>query len=119
MAARVGELNKRVTLQHLVAASPDQFASGEPDMVWANLLDPPEVYAAVEPLPAGNATESMSADQLQFKSNVRVTIRYRDGIDRTMRVLFKGKIYNIGEVTNVKEGGVYLELMCTEGVNEG
>jgi SPP1 family predicted phage head-tail adaptor len=116
MVARVGQLNKRVTLQQLVAASPDQFASGEPDETWADFAT---LYAAVEPLPAGSAKEGVIADQMQFSSSVRVTIRYLDGVHRAMRVLFKSKIYNIGEVVNVNEGGVFLELMCTEGVNEG
>jgi len=41
MATKVPKLDKRVTVQHLVAASPDQFQSGEPDKVWADLLSPP------------------------------------------------------------------------------
>jgi len=48
-----------------------------------------------------------------------IVIRYRNDIDTTMRVVYKGKNYNIDHVVNWKEQNIETHLFCTlieEGV---
>jgi SPP1 family predicted phage head-tail adaptor len=114
---RVGKLNKRVTLQRIAAVSPPQYGSGEPDVAWEDVVSG-GLYAMVDPVAAAKK-EYIAADQLQGDSDVVITIRYLDGIDRTMRVLFRDKKYNINTIVDPEEEQEFLELYCSEGVNDG
>lgn len=50
----------------------------------------------------------------------RITIRFRPGVTRMNRILFRGGIYNIeGVLPDPKSGREYLTLPCSEGVNDG
>jgi SPP1 family predicted phage head-tail adaptor len=112
---RLGKFNKRVTLQRIAAVSPPQYGSGEPDVAWENVAN---LYAIVEPGVARNK-EFVAADQIQGDTQTMITIRYMDGVDRTMRVLFRDKKYNIADIIDPSEEQEFLELYCTEGANDG
>ncbi|HDG7399279.1 phage head closure protein, partial [Klebsiella pneumoniae] len=50
----------------------------------------------------------------------RITIRYREGVTRKHRILFRGRIYNIeGVLPDPRSGREYLTLPCSEGANDG
>jgi SPP1 family predicted phage head-tail adaptor len=50
----------------------------------------------------------------------RITIRYRENINATMRVVHKGKAYNIeGVLPDPDSGMEYLTLPVSEGVSDG
>lgn len=97
----------------------EQFAehvnsSGERDRYWEPVAT---VWAAVEPM---SAREFTAAQQIQSKVTTRITIRYRDGITAAMRIVHRGKYYNIQGVLSDKDSGIeYLTLPCSEGTNEG
>ena len=109
---RSGKLRHRITLQNV---QPVQDATtGEVSDEWADLAT---VWAAVEPL---SVREFTAAQAVQSKVTTMIIIRYRQGVDASMRILFDGKTYNIeGVLADKKSGKEYLTLPCSEGVNNG
>lgn len=110
---RAGKLRHRVTIQQRTAASPTNYPSGEKDASWTTYLT---VWASVEPL---SGRELFAAQQVTSDVNVRIRMRYRDGVTAKMRVSFNSKIYDIVAVINREERNVELELLCTEGASHG
>ncbi len=52
----------------------------------------------------------------QGEVTTRITIRYREGVTRKHRILFRGRIYNIeGVLPDPRSGREYLTLPCSEG----
>jgi SPP1 family predicted phage head-tail adaptor len=47
---------------------------------------------------------------------VKFTIRYLEGVDTTMRILFTGKQYNITAIDNIKYQNRYMEIKALEVV---
>lgn len=75
------------------------------------------VWASVEPL---SAREFIAAQAGQSEVTARIVIRHREGIDATMRILHRGRVYNIeGVLADPKSGRHYLTLPVSEGVNDG
>src|SRR5690606_36164045 len=111
MAVAAGPLRHRVTLQERQLT---QDSYGSPVTEW---VDVATLWAAVEPL---SAREFIAAQAQQSQVTARIRIRYRPGVNGQMRILHRGKFYNIAGVLADKESGLeYLTLPVTEGVNEG
>jgi SPP1 family predicted phage head-tail adaptor len=109
---RAGDLRHRVELQRPVFSQDP--VTGEMTPAWVEVA---KIYAGVEPL---SARDFIAASATQSKISVRVIIRHRPGVDSTMRILHRSKIYNIeGVLTDSKSGLEYLTLPCSEGVNDG
>ena len=108
-----GKLRHRIALQSLTAGSPQQTGSGMPDESWATVVT---VSASVEPL---NGRELFAAQEHHSEVTTRVRIRYRSGITAKMRVSHGGTLYNIRDVIDPEKRHRELQLMCTDGVNEG
>ena len=112
-----GQLRHRVTIQQLAAGSPQQKASGEPDVTWTDVLS---CWASVEPL---RGRELFAAQEHHSEITTRILLRggstTREGITAAMRVSFGGKLYNILAVLNKQERGIEIELLCGEGLNNG
>lgn len=102
---KAGTLRHRVTLQRLVSA---QGASGDLAQSWADVTT---VYAAVEPL---SGREYWQAQQVAAETSIRVRIRYRQGVEPTMRVLYGSRILEILGIVDLEERHVELQLMCRE-----
>lgn len=109
-----GRLRHKVTIERLVAGSPQQFGTGEPDDAWTAYLS--DIWATVEPL---SGRELFAAQEHLAEVSTRVRLRYRDGITAQMRVVFEGRYYNVGAVIDRELRHRELELLCTEGANEG
>ena len=107
---RLGPLRHRITIQAR-AAGMDDF--GQESETWATVAT---VWASVEPL---SGRELLSAQQIQSDTSHRVRMRYRAGITTSHRVLFNLRPFNIRSVINRQELGEMLELLCTEGTNNG
>lgn len=110
---RIGKLRHRIALQALVAGSPQQKPTGEPDESWATFAT---VYGAIRPL---SGRELLAAQQVASLVDHEIEIRYRAGITAKMRALFEGVIYNIEAVLDPDLRHIRLILRCTTGVNEG
>ncbi len=106
-----GELDQRITVQS-PSASVD--ALGQRVESWANVAT---LWAKATPL---RGREFFAAGAMQSEATVRFTIRYRTGIDGTMRVLWRGVAHAmVAEPINVDGGNHTLELMCASGVRDG
>lgn len=100
------EIQKRTPVQ--------DSSTGEITHAWTKLA---ATWASVEPL---SAREFIAAQAGQSQITARIVIRYRDDVDATMRILFRGKIYNIhGVLPDADSGLEYLTLPVSEGVNDG
>lgn len=107
-----GKLRHRVTIQRLVAGSPQQKASGEPDRSWSTYLS---VSASIEPV---TGREPFLAQAIHAEVTHKIRIRYRTGITAEMRVVFRSRLFDIQAVLNWEERNTELLLLCKEGVNQ-
>lgn len=109
---RAGDLRHRVELQRPVFSQDP--VTGEMTPSWVVVA---EIYAAIESL---SARDFLAAAAAQSKVSARIVIRYRAGVDSTMRIVYRDKTYNIeGVLADPKSGLDYLTLPCSEGVNDG
>jgi SPP1 family predicted phage head-tail adaptor len=108
---RVGKLRHQVALQTRTETQDDD--TGVITQGWADLAT---VWARVEPL---SAREFIASQATQAKVTARVTIRYRDDVVPTMRLVHRGQTYNIEGVLPDKDSGLeYLTLACSSADNE-
>lgn len=112
MTLAAGRLQHRVTLQGQV--STQDPVTGEMVTTWQDLAD---LWAHVEPL---SVREFIQSGAGQTELSARITIRYRADVTSNMRLLHRGKIYNIEGALADKDSGLeYLTLPVSEGANEG
>ena len=71
------------------------------------------VKAFVETKPG---KEVVIADRLDASQVIRATIRYRDSVNETDRVIYKGKAHNIRSVSNIEGQDKWLLLDMERGV---
>lgn len=69
------------------------------------------LWAAVTNL---HGREYFAAAAVKAENTVKFTIRYTEGIDEGMRVLFKGKQYNISSIDNIKYANKFIEIKALE-----
>ncbi|MBW5800065.1 phage head closure protein [Halomonas elongata] len=109
---QAGKLRHRITLQRY--EDQKQGPSGELIGRW---IDVATVWASIEAL---SAREFIAAQSTQSEITVRITIRYRPGLDATMRAVHDGAIYNIhGVLPDPRSRRHYLTLPVSEGVTDG
>ncbi|KRD71660.1 head-tail adaptor protein [Lysobacter sp. Root96] len=107
-----GKLRHLVRIERQVTT---RDSSGISTKTW--VLVAPKVWASIEPL---SAREFVQSAATQAQVSTRITIRYRPGIQPSMRVIHGTQVYNIAGVLADKESGIeYLTLPCSEGVNDG
>ena len=109
---RAGSLRHRITIQR---SEPKQDPNtGAMTQAW---VDVATTWASIEPL---SARDFIAASAAQSEISARIVIRYRPGIDSTMRILEGGRIFNIkGVLPDANSGREYLTLPVSEGVNDG
>lgn len=82
---------------------------------WETVAD--RVAASIEYL---SVRDFIAAQSNQSAISARIVIRYREGLDSTMRILHKGKIYNMQQPLPDPNSGVeYLTIPVSEGANDG
>lgn len=88
-----------------------QGPDGELLQEWVTLAT---CWAAIEPL---SAREFIAASAEQSKVSARIVIRARDDIDASMRILHRGRYYNIEGILPDKDSGLeYITLPVSQGV---
>lgn len=110
---RAGNLRHRVTIQQLVAGSPNQNAGGEPEEAWSDVAT---VYGAIRPL---KGREFLSAQQTSSEVTGVIDMRYRAGITSKMRCMFGERLFDIVSVVDPDERHIRLELSVRELANDG
>lgn len=104
-----GKLRHRVQIQRPV---PEQdLQTGEPITDWQAVAD---TWADISPV---SGREFLAAGAEQSEVRAKITIRHRDGVDATMRVVYRGLYYAIHAVLpDADSGREHLTLMVAEGV---
>lgn len=69
------------------------------------------VWAGIEPL---RGREYFSAMSEHAEVTTRIRIRYREGIDRTMRVVYNDTVFEILHIIHPEYNHHELQLMCKE-----
>lgn len=100
---RAGDLRQRVTIQRRVE-TPNSF--GALERSWEDVAT---VWAAVEPL---QGREFFASKEMYSEVQYRVRMRYREGVEPTMRVLWNGLALDIKAVIDVEARHRELQLMC-------
>ena len=105
-----GALCRRITLQQR-SATLDSW--GQQVTTWSDLVT---AWASIEPL---EGRELVTAQALRAETTHKVTIRYRAGITTAMRIVYQGRIFNILSSLDDAMNHVMLQMLCSEGLNEG
>jgi len=90
-----------------------QDSYGAPVESWSEVA---ALWAAKEPL---SGREFFDAQQVFSENVTRFRIRYREGVDTTMRIAHGGRLYNIKSILDPEERHQELHLLCAEGVADG
>ena len=105
------DLTHRIRIEKQVKT---ENSRGEVIYTWALHAT---VWAQVSPMNATRGREMVAASQVQSEITTRFRIRYRGGIDETMRIIWKGTQYDIkapaGEVQGAR---TWIDLMAKAGV---
>ncbi|MEW8997903.1 MAG: phage head closure protein [Thermoanaerobacter sp.] len=96
-----GLLRHRITLQKfMVITDPDGFTTQQ----WQDVAT---VWAAIENL---HGREYWEAATVQAENTVKFTIRYRPDVTNDMRIVFRGQMYEITAIDNIKYRNEFLEI---------
>jgi SPP1 family predicted phage head-tail adaptor len=98
-----GRLRHRVDIQNYVEEYDELGQLIEDWLPFA------QVWAAVEPL---RGQEFIAAQALASVTTTRIRMRYIPGVVSSMRVVFRGRTYNIQSVIEVETRGREIQLMC-------
>lgn len=101
----IGELKHRITFQKLTATTNENGFEIED---WQ---DYKTVWAAITNL---HGREYFEAAAVKAENTVKFTIRYVPNIEPTMRIIFKGKQYNISSIDNIKYANIFIEIKALE-----
>lgn len=85
---RIGQLDRRIEIQEPTEA---RTATGGVETTWAAVA---RCWAGVSYPLTGNR-EAVEGDQSVATTRVQFTIRYRDGLDKKMRILYSGEYYDL------------------------
>ncbi|MEY5101246.1 MAG: hypothetical protein RJA36_3965 [Pseudomonadota bacterium] len=110
MPINAGDMRERITIQTR-ASGVDSL--GQESATWSTHIT---CWASVEPL---RGKEYFAAGQVQSSVDVRIRIRWREGIVPTMRVLWRGVAHDIVSVIEPRAGQEVLELMCSTAARDG
>lgn len=109
---RAGNLRHRITIEK--PGLTQDPVTGEMNPGWELVA---KVWAEKRPSSAREFKQSQAG---QSEITGEFQIRYREDVDATMRILHRGKIYNIeGALPDNKSGLEHLTLPYSEGVNDG
>jgi SPP1 family predicted phage head-tail adaptor len=113
-------LDKRILIQ-APAAGEDGY--GQPLEGWVDVFTEGDhkIYAGINPL---SARELFAAQAAQSETSHRITVRYREQFANptdvaTWRAVYRNRVFNITGAVNRNEGGRFVDLLCTEGLNDG
>lgn len=100
---RLGAMRERITIQAPTETLDDY---GEPIVEWTDIF-------TSEPASMRHTggTEVSRGEQVEANVKAVFTVRYRDGIDSTMRIVHEGRAYGILHVNPVQGGRRYIELL--------
>lgn len=105
MAGRIGALRHRLVLERAERAGD---GGGGANVTW---VEEATVWAAIRPLSGGEAFE---AGRRSGRHTHEITMRYRAGVDVSMRLRKGTRVFRILALEDVGERGRWLKALCEE-----
>jgi SPP1 family predicted phage head-tail adaptor len=97
-------MRERVTFQR---PTQTRSGSGETRLAWSEIAT---VWASVDGV---TARDIMQAQQAEVLATHKVIIRYRDDIDHTARMIYRGRTMELSSVID-RNNREYLEILAKE-----
>ena len=108
-AVASGKLCHKVQLQAQTIEQDPQ--TGEMLVTWNTIASP---WAEIVPM-SGREFLAAAAEQSEVRG--RIVIRYRDDVDASMRIVYRGRYYNIlACLPDSESGKEHITMMTGEGV---
>lgn len=112
---RIGDLRKRVDLQQRSTAQDDY---GQQLTSWNTLFS---TWANIEPVSGAQLDRARS---IYNETSHKVHLRWRPQLNDvrkvgSYRIFYAGRIFDVGASLNLDERNRMVELLCSEGINEG
>lgn len=105
-------LRHRVTIERLVPVQDEIGGEARKWVAWAS-----SVPAEILPISAG---ELLAANQVHGEVVARIVIRWRSGVEPSMRVVHGDDVYQIaGVIPDNKSGREHITLPVSRGVRNG
>lgn len=99
------QLNKKLTFEKPIINSDE---CGGQSIVWRVYK---KIWGDITPISvAYNYSNYIS----ETKATHKITLRYFNDIDSTMRIVYNNRIFSIKYILNIKEQNKYLEIICEE-----
>jgi SPP1 family predicted phage head-tail adaptor len=98
----IGRLDRKIVIENQTFAT---NSIGEYISTWAVFHT---TFASVAKV---SGSEKIEADQVTATNKVRFKIRFFNGIDETMRVLYNGNYYDIVEIQELDREGLFLSAI--------
>lgn len=105
----IGRANKRITFCRY------REEEGELKQMRQILEPVRTVWASVEPKSGKEYTE---AQKERPELTYVVTVRYQKGITPDIFIEFRGRLFCIQSIRNIRESDEMLEILCTEKIDE-
>ncbi len=102
---KIGDLNRRITLQQKTRVSDSMGGFIE---TWTDVAT---IWAAIWPT---SASEAIQAAQMVMTISHRIRIRYRSVLKSSWRVKYGNHYYAVVSIINPNMSNEYLDLMCKE-----
>jgi SPP1 family predicted phage head-tail adaptor len=106
---QAGDLDQRVTLQHRITA-PD--GGGGYETSWSDIGT---IWAKVVPL---GAVETLTAQQSESRVSYQIWVRWRPDLGADMRLIWRGKTFDIIGVADAGPRVETVRLDCASGGSE-
>jgi SPP1 family predicted phage head-tail adaptor len=100
-----GELRHRITLQKFTTTVNE---NGFEEESW---IDFKILWASVSNL---HGREYFEAAAVQKENTVKFIVRYIKDLDTSMKIMFKGKSYNIIQIDNIRYENRFVEIKAME-----
>ena len=115
LQSRAGDLAHRITFQKRSFGSD---VNGGATTDWVSLTT---MWASIRVL---SARELVAAQALNAEVTHKIVCRYRNFLSKptevvAMRVLFRGRVFNLHQATNTDERNYEIVMMASEGLNLG
>lgn len=101
----IGRLRHRITFQKLLESKNEY---GEVTNQWE---DYKTVWAEIKPV---SGKQFFEAKQINSEISHNVYIRYRLDLSPNMRILYKGRVFDILYIMNVNEDNSLMQIYCKE-----
>ena len=106
---RAGNLKNKITLQ-TIGNSTNAFGEIEE----GNFQDYKTVWASIIPV---SGKESFLSNANFSTVSHKIKIRYIPNLNASMRIIWKGRIFNINYLRNISESNDEIEILATEFIN--